>query len=356
MESDAGDMGTDEARQLIDKIVDYCSPVLVLSGGEPLLRRDWFDLARYGTERGIRVCLATNGTLVDEETCRKIQRAEIRMVSLSIDGSTPEIHDDFRQQPGAFHGVMQAVELFHRFDIPFLINSSFTKRNQIDIPNVYRLAKEIKAKAWYMFMIVPTGRAGEVEAMDELISMEDYEKILNWHYDQEMLEESLLMRPTCAPQYFRIVRERSRREGRTWKPRNLRFATGVSKGCLAGQHIALIDRFGNVKPCSYFPESAGNLKNATMKEIWEGSRLLRDLRDFERYEGKCGYCEYLRVCGGCRARARALNQGNYLAEEPFCAYVPLKKGAGSREPGARSLPADSRTGPETDGEEQEGDL
>ena len=213
-DSDAGDYSTREAKGLIDDLAEYASPVLVLSGGEPLLRKDCFELARYGTDKGLRMCLATNGTLVDEGVCNKIRESGIRMVSLSLDGSTAEIHDDFRQQPGAFEGVLKAAAHFRRFQIPFLINSSFTKRNQDDIENVYRLAKELGAKAWYLFMIVPTGRAED--AVDELISREDYEKILHWHYDQELKETEILMRPTCAPHYFRIVRERSREEGRKW--------------------------------------------------------------------------------------------------------------------------------------------
>jgi radical SAM protein with 4Fe4S-binding SPASM domain len=321
-ESNDGEYGTSDAKGLIDEIAGYASPVLVLSGGEPLLREDCFALARHGTAKGLRMCLATNGTLVDEAVCEEIRDSGIRMVSLSLDGSTPEIHDDFRQQSGAFDGVKKAASYFREFEIPFLINSSFTKRNQHDIENVYRLAKEFGAKAWYLFMIVPTGRAED--AVDELISQEEYEKILRWHYQQELDETDLLMRPTCAPHYFRIVREQSRKEGRKYKQRSLAFATGVAKGCLAGQHIAFIDRFGDVRPCSYFSEAAGNLREQSFQEIWENSPLLKDLRDFGKYTGKCGGCEYLRVCGGCRARAAALSQGDYLAEEPFCTYVPMR--------------------------------
>jgi heme b synthase len=329
--SDTAEYSTSEAKGLIDELAGYASPVLVLSGGEPLLRQDCFELASYGTDKGLRMCLATNGTLVDEGVCSRIQESQIRMVSLSLDGSTAEIHDDFRQQPGAFEGVLKAAAHFRKFQIPFLINSSFTKRNQEDIEKVYRLAKELGAKAWYLFMIVPTGRAED--AMDELISKEDYEKILHWHYEQEVEETEILMRPTCAPHYFRIVRERSREEGRKWKQRSLAFATGVAKGCLAGQHIAFIDRFGNVRPCSYFSESAGSLRKQSFREIWENSKLLTDIRSFGEYRGKCGACEYLQVCGGCRARAAALHQGDYLAEEPFCTYVPMradKKGRAAR--------------------------
>ncbi len=324
LESDEGEYDTARAKALIDELAAYASPVLVLSGGEPLLREDCFELARYGTDRGLRMCLATNGTLVDDEVCREIRASGIRMVSLSLDGSTREIHDDFRRQPGAFDGVIQAVERFRRFRIPFLINSSFTRRNQEDIPNVYRLAKELGATAWYLFMVVPTGRGEGV--LDELITKEDYERILNWHYEMEREETELLVRPTCAPHYFRIVRQRSRRERRPWKGRSLPFATGVAKGCLAGQHIAFIDRTGEVRPCSYFSESAGSLKVHSFRRIWEEAPLFRELRDPGNYKGKCGICEYVDVCGGCRARAAALNEGDYLAEEPFCSYVPRGKG------------------------------
>ncbi|MEW6440084.1 MAG: radical SAM protein [bacterium] len=340
LETPAGVFDGAAAVRLIDEIAAYASPVLVLTGGEPLLRPDWEDLARHGTKKGLRMCLATNGTLVDEEICRRVLDAGIRMVSLSLDGSRAEIHDDFRQQPGAFAGVMRAAEQFARFQVPFLINSSFTRRNREDIPNVFRLAKELGAKAWYLFMIVPTGRAGEV--LDELISGEEYERILNWHYEQEKAEPSdILMRPTCAPHYYRIVRERSRTEGTKWKQRSLKFSTGVSKGCLAGQQIAFIDRSGDLRPCSYFNESAGNLKAQSFREIWENAPLLKALRDFDRYEEKCGACEYLRVCGGCRARAAALKDGNYLAEEPFCAYVPLRlreERTGPQDPEGRPEP------------------
>ncbi len=322
METDSGEYNTSEAKKLIDEIAEYASPVFVLSGGEPLLRTDCFELARHGTDKGLRVCMATNGKLVDEVVGREMVETGIRIVSLSLDGSSASIHDDFRQQPGAFQGVMQAIEHLNRFQIPFLINSSFTKRNQSDIPNVYQLAKRLGAKAWYLFMIVPTGRAGDV--LDELISAEDYEKILNWHYELELEEQDLLMRPTCAPHYFRIVRERSRQEGRQWQQRSLQFATGAAKGCLAGLNIAFIDRFGKVRPCSYFSEAAGDLRVQSFSQIWEESPLLNALRDFDSYKGKCAVCEYLRVCGGCRARAAALNQGDYLAEEPFCTYIPTR--------------------------------
>jgi len=310
-----------EATRVLDDIASYAAPVVVLSGGEPLLRPDVFEIAAYGTQKGLRMCLATNGTLVTQEICDKIKAAGIRMVSLSLDGASAEVHDNFRNQPGAFAGTLNAARLFRENAIPFLINSSFTKRNQDEIPKIYKLAKELGATAWYMFMIVPTGRGEEI--MDELISPADYEKLLEWHYEMEKDEHDLLVRPTCAPNYYRVVLQKAKEQGDDFKRRTLQFSTGGSKGCLAGQLISLIDVDGNVLPCSYFPMAAGNIREKSFKEIWERSELFHDLRNFKAYKGRCGSCEYVNVCGGCRARAYAVS-GDYMAEEPFCTYVPKK--------------------------------
>jgi radical SAM protein with 4Fe4S-binding SPASM domain len=318
---DHPDFSTDTARRIIDDISGYAKPVIVLSGGEPLLRKDVFEIAAYGTSRELRMCLATNGILVTDDICTKIKESGIRIVSLSLDGSTDVIHDDFRKQKGAFAGTINAARLFREHGIEFIINSSFTKRNQEDISKVYKLAKELGATAWYMFMIVPTGRGEDI--MNELISKEDYDEILEWHYFMEKEEKDMLVRPTCAPHYYRVVLQKSKEEGEKFKRRSLKFSTGGGKGCIAGQLIALIDVDGNVLPCSYFPKSAGNVLQKPFKEIWEESELFREMRDFKGYKGRCGSCEYVNVCGGCRARAYSM-RGDYLEEEPFCSYMPLK--------------------------------
>lgn len=319
--NDHPDFPFSEATRILDEIVAYANPVIVLSGGEPLLREDVFEIARYGTDKGLRMCLATNGTLVTQAICAKIKAAGIKMVSLSLDGAKAKTHDDFRNQPGAFAGTMNAIRLFNENKIPFLINSSFTVRNREEIPDIYQLVKGLGASAWYMFMIVPTGRGEDI--MEELIPEKIYDEILEWHYNVEKQENELLMRPTCAPHYYRIVRQKAREEGSSFQRRNLKFSTGGSKGCLAGQLICLIDVDENILPCSYFPKSAGNLKDLPFKEIWEKSRLFQELRDFKGYKDNCGSCEYVNVCGGCRARAYAMT-GDYLAQEPFCSYVPGK--------------------------------
>jgi heme b synthase len=321
MGSDQGDFSLEEAKTFIDELTSFATPVVVLSGGEPLMREDVFDIAAYGTSKGLRMAMATNGALVNDEICDKIKASGIRIVSLSLDGSTAEIHDDFRQQPGAFESTLRAAEYFRKHGIEFIVNSSFTKRNQDDIPNCYKLAKEIGATAWYMFMIVPMGRGEELLA--ELVSKEDYDHILKWHFEMELEEKEMLVRPTCAPHYYRIVQQEAKAKGLDFKRRNLKFGTGGGKGCIAAQSIAFIGSRGDVQPCSYFPQSAGNVKKQHFKEIWEESQLFQDMRSFKDYKGRCGSCEYLGVCGGCRARALAITD-DYMEEEPFCDYIPKK--------------------------------
>ncbi len=322
--SPVGNFTLDKAKLFLDSIKSFSDPVVVLSGGEPLMRKDVFDIASYGTEIGLRMAMATNGVLVTDEICEKIKSSGIRIVSLSLDGPNAEIHDDFRGQVGAFNGVINAASLFNKHGIKFIVNSSFTKRNQKYIEETYKKAKEIGAHAWYMFLIVPTGRGEEI--MSELVSKEDYEDILNWHYDMERRENEILVRPTCAPQYYRIWHQRSKEDGKTDERRSLTFSTGGGKGCIAGQTICFINSKGDVYPCSYFYKSAGNVFDKPLKEIWETSDLFNDLRNFKEYDEKCGVCRYIKVCGGCRARAYAVS-GSYMAEEPFCDYVPagLKK-------------------------------
>ncbi len=313
------DFSFSQAKHVLDQISSYANPVMVLSGGEPLLRDDVFDIARYGKEKELRMCIATNGTLVTESVCKEILKAGIKMVSLSLDGATAATHDNFRSQQGAFAGTMEAIRLFNKHDIPFLINSSFTLRNRKEIPDIYKIAKAAGARAWYMFMIVPTGRGEDI--MDELIPEEIYDEILEWHYEMEKNEHSLLVRPTCAPHYYRVVRQKAKEEGKIFKRRNLSFSTGGSKGCLAGQLICLINVDGDILPCSYFPKSSGNIYREDFKNIWENSKLFLELRDFTSYKDNCGHCEYTRVCGGCRARAYAIT-GDYLAQEPYCSHQP----------------------------------
>lgn len=311
-----------EAQRFLDDLGQLGKPVVVLSGGEPLLHPDVFQIAQYGDKQGFRMCLATNGSLITDGMCRLIKAAQIKMVSLSLDGASAEVHDGFRGQVGAFESVIRAATYFRENDIPFIINSSFTKRNQLDIVNCFRLSKALGAYAWYLFMVIPTGR-GEA-LLEELIAPSDYQEILDWHYQIEKSEDSILLRPTCAPHYYRVRFQHNRKNHDPHKPRSLSFSPGGSKGCLAGQTIAMVTATGELQACSYLPISAGNVKQKPIRDIWEKSELLQNLRNFATYKGRCGQCEFIKICGGCRARAYMM-KGDYLAEEPFCTYQPLRR-------------------------------
>ncbi len=304
----------DEIVRIIDEIAGEFKPVVVLTGGEPLLREDVFDIAEHVRKKGMRVGLATNGTLVDEDNVEKIKE-HFDVASLSIDGSDASIHDNFRGVKGAFDATIKAAGLFKDIGLSFIVNSSFTKRNQHDIENTYKLAKKIGASAWYMFMIVPTGRGEEIS--DELISKEDYKKILKWHFHLELKEKDIFIRPTCAPEYYALCDMEAKKEKVNFKRRNLKFSTGGAKGCIAGQKIAFIGYDGETKPCSYFLRSAGNVLDRGFLDIWHNSKIFKDMRDFKNYNKKCATCRYINVCGGCRARADAY-YGDYMAIDPYC--------------------------------------
>ncbi|WP_119344969.1 radical SAM/SPASM domain-containing protein [Facilibium subflavum] len=318
------DFSTQTGFKVIDEITSISKPCLVLSGGEPLLRSDIFELAAYGTQKGLRMALATNGTLVSDDICQKIKRSGIQVVSLSLDGANAKTHDAFRQQHGAFDTTLKAASLFQKHGIPFIVNSSFTQQNHEEIPATYQLAKTLGAKAWYMFMVVPTGRGQAL--IKTLLHDEKYDKVLDWHYQMESEERDMLVRPTCAPHYYRIRFEKNKDRGERVKSRPLSFSTGGSKGCIAGQSIITIDVKGNVNPCSYLPLSAGNVFQQPLKEIWHNSTLLNNLRNFKAYKGKCGQCEYIKTCGGCRTRAYYM-RNDYMAPEPLCNYIPKRRNA-----------------------------
>ena len=218
---------------------------------------------------------------------------------------------------------MNAIRLFNEHQIDFLVNSSFTKRNQEEAPKIYNLVKDRwSATAWYLFMIVPTGRGEEI--MGELIPAEEYEDMLNWHYDMEKEEDDLLVRPTCAPQYYRIVLQRSKVEGERFKRRTPQVFHRRLQG-MPGRTVDLSHRCR--RQCAalqLFPHGGWQPARASpFKDIWENSKLMLELRNFDGYKDNCGRCEYVNVCGGCRARAYAMT-GDYLADEPFCTYQPRR--------------------------------
>lgn len=314
-----GELTLAEYKTLIDDVAGFAQPIIILTGGEPLLRHDLFDIAAYASGAGLRVAVSTNGTLVTSETARRLSDSGVASCSISIDGSNKEVHDDFRKQPGAFEASLRGLKILQEADIKVQINTSLTKRNMHDLDNIYKLVKNQNAHAWHIFMLVPTGR-GESVADSELITSEDYERILNYVYERNR-DDEMEIKPTCAPQYYRILRQRAKAEGIPVDEQHFGL-NARTRGCLAGMGFGFVSYRGDVFPCGYYPIRAGNVREQSFSQIWEKSPLFTKLRDFKNYEGACGRCRYIMVCGGCRARAYAVT-GDDMASEPYCSHGEL---------------------------------
>jgi len=320
-ERDPNELSTEECFALIDNIVTFSNPVIILTGGEPLMREDVFDIAKYGMKKGLRMVIATNGTLITDDIARKMAEVGIPRVSVSLDSAIPEVHDKFRGVKGAFEASLKGLEAAKRAGVEFQINTTITKRNIDEIEDILNLAIKIGAVAHHIFLLVPTGRGKELT--NEEIPPEEYEKVLNWFYDKKK-EVPIQLKATCAPHFYRIMRQRAKEEGKkiTVQTHGL---DAMTRGCLGGTSFCFISHLGQIQPCGYLEIDCGNVRKKPFKDIWENSKVFNDLRDFSKLEGKCGICEYKKVCGGCRARAYA-RTGNYLAEEPYCVYEPKAKG------------------------------
>jgi len=362
--SSPNDLSTQAAKDIIDQIAAVSSPILVLSGGEPLFRRDIFELARYGTDKGLRVALATNGTLVTPEVAQKIVDAGVKRVAISLDGADAATHDSFRAIPGAFEAALAGFRNLKNLGMSVQINTTIARHNAHQLPNVLALARSIGADALHTFLLVPVGCGVDIAA-EQMVPPEEYERILNWFYDQS-LKGGIELKATCAPHYFRVVRQRRVAEHRSVaaagaaqaameasklgvgigptemampgstgieiKGHSIGKAVGhpgahpsdmnaMTKGCLAGTAVCFISHQGEVYPCGYLPALAGDLKHQSFADIWANSMVFNQLRDVNNLKGKCGCCEFRNICMGCRARAFAAT-GDYLDEEPFCVYQP----------------------------------
>jgi len=312
------ELDTDEGIALVDEMADFASPILILSGGEPLCRPDVLDIASHAGRKGLRVALATNGTQVDERVARDIRDAGVQRVSISIDGVDAGMHDVFRGARGAFDSALQGARNLRELGVPWQVNTTVTRHNLRVLPQVLELAEREGAAALHIFLLVPVGCGLEV-ADEQQISPVEYERVLTWFYEASR-ESPLEMRATCAPHYHRILRQKAREEGRRVTPKVDGMAA-MTRGCLAGTSVCFVSHRGEVYPCGYFPVSAGNVREKRLRDIWARAPIFGELRSPDLLQGKCGACEYRTVCGGCRARAYG-ETGNYLGEEPFCLYEP----------------------------------
>jgi heme b synthase len=261
--------------------------------------------------------MATNGTLITEETVKKMKSSGIQRISVSLDGPNAETHDLFRKVKGAFEGSLRGLEIAKRMALEFQINTTITQSNLHLIGEILHLAVDLGAVAHHIFLLVPTGRGKDLR--DQEISSLDYEKTLDWFYDQRD-RVPLQLKATCAPHYYRILRQRAKKEGKKITPKEYGL-DAMTRGCLGGISFCFISHMGQVQPCGYLELNCGNVRKTPFPAIWASSEIFQNLRNTDGYGGKCGRCEYRRVCGGCRARAYEIS-GDYMAEEPYCIYDP----------------------------------
>jgi radical SAM protein with 4Fe4S-binding SPASM domain len=341
---DPAELTTAEVRALLEDVASFCRPTFIVTGGEPLMRPDVLELARYGSSLGLRMVMSTNGTTLTREKVRAIKEAGIAALSVSIDGPDASSHDAFRGVPGAFAAAVRGMGLLREAGLPFQVNTTVTRHNVARLPELLELARQVGAVTWDVFLLVPTGRA----TVEDEIPPAEYERVLEWLLDQSTAARSaagpraaaaagaaigthaataippgaegggggMRVKVTCGPMYARLWVQRG---GGGRRP----------QGCMAGNGFAFVSRTGKVYPCGYFPREAGDIRERPFSAIYRDAPLFRELRNADLLRGKCGVCEFRLICRGCRARALGAT-GDYLAEEPYCSYEPRAAGPAVR--------------------------
>ena len=342
-EHDPLSLSFEEAKQLLDQVEAFGKPrpIFIFTGGDPFKREDLFDLLAYGNELGLAMAVSPSGTpLLNEANLRRVKENGAKAISLSIDGSTPERHDDFRQVAGSFALTSRGWQIAREIGLKLQLNTTVTRYNLDDLPEIFRLVLEYGAMTWSVFFLVPTGR-GKTE--DE-VSPAEYEAVMHFlydcskyisaktteghHYKRVVLQRSILDEKglnvadyfDLHPIYFQL-RDALQRivEANGIQPRETIFRTPMHIN--AGNGFIFVSRRGEVFPSGFMPVSTGNVRDKSLAEIYRDSPLLQDLRNPAKLEGRCGLCEFVGICGGSRSRAYALS-GDPLAEEPFCTYEP----------------------------------
>jgi len=263
--------------------------------------------------------MATNGTLLTPVIAERIRSSGIQRVSISLDGANAEEHDKFRQVQGAYQASLKGIEILKEAGVEFQVNTTITKHNYRRCREILDSVMHLGAVAHHLFLLVPTGRAREMA--DQEIDALEYEKLLLW-FNQMQKKVPIHLKATCAPHFYRILRQEAHKRGE-----KVDFQTygldAVTRGCLGGISFCFISYEGMVQPCGYLELKCGNLKEESFETIWANSQVFDRLRDFSAYKGKCGRCEYVKFCGGCRARAFE-STGDFMTEEPLCMYQPAR--------------------------------
>ncbi|MBI1913094.1 MAG: radical SAM protein [Deltaproteobacteria bacterium] len=297
---------TVEAHRFVDEIASVNpQAMLVLTGGEPLMRPDIFEVSCYASQKGLTVVLGTNGTLLEDKLIEKLKDSGVKGVGVSLDSLNPSYHDTFRGQDGAWQKTVKAIDSLRLHEVPFQLQLTATRQNMQEIPSFIEFAYEKNAKAVNIFFLVCTGRGQDITD----ITPSEYEEILKYLTEAEdAYKGKIMVRARCAPHFLRVASENP--------------LHGSTSGCIAGRGYLRISPEGFVTPCPYIPVNSAtyNLKEKPLKDIIETDRQFTSLRK-PQYSGRCKGCEFAESCGGCRARALA-STGDLMGEDPWCAYEP----------------------------------
>ena len=334
--ADRSELGTDECFRVIDEIATFAPEcVTILTGGEPLLRRDIIEIVQRASERGLWVVVGTNGVRITENVAKRLADAGARGLSLSLDALDPDRHDHFRKVRGAWRNTVEGAEILNRTGLPFIVQTTAGSHNLGELDAIADFAHErLAAKVWNLYFLVPTGRGQFVSD----ISPAQYDEVLASLYRiQRKYDRRMLVNAKCAPHYIKTVLENSVRPGSgqtdaqaeaatapSWAGSSpIRTYSGGAGGCPAGTHYMGIRPNGDVTPCPYLPVFAGTLRSSSLADLWTSSELFADIRRRTSLGGRCGECEMNGHCGGCRARAYGMT-GDLMAEDPLCTHTPGK--------------------------------
>jgi radical SAM protein len=316
-ERNPGELTTGQGYRLLDEIRSFGEPLMVFTGGDPLKRPDLYDLIRYSVRIGLRTNVTPSATpLLTAEAIQGFQDAGVSRMAISLDGPDAAMHDDFRGVPGTFDRAMFALRYARDIGLDTQFQTTVTRRNMNRLPEMAEIAKEVRTKMWSLFFLIVTGRAA---AAEDLLASE-YEQVFEFMYDLSKTAP-FGVKTTEAMHYRRYVAQRVKAEHGVAQNENAKGVAWRTAGVSDGKGFVFVSHTGEIFPSGFLPVSGGNVLHDSLTGVYRNSDLFRSLRDTTQRGGKCGICEYLKICGGSRSRAYA-STGDFLAEDPRCVYQP----------------------------------